>query len=61
MPSDQAVLSGGSILNEDIVVGDSFKENSLDDFERFRLSQDFKSMSGTKKLFTTVPVIKPNK
>ena len=43
MPSDQAVLSGGSILNEDIVVGDSFEENPLDNFERFRLSQDFKS------------------
>ena len=61
MPSDQAVLSGEPILNEDIVVGDSFKENPLDDFERFRLSQDFKSLSGAKKLLTTVPVRKPNK
>ena len=61
MPSDQSVLSGEPILNEDIVVGDSFKENPLDDFERFRLSQDFKSLSGAKKLLTTVPVRKPNK
>ena len=56
MPTDQAVISGEPILNEDIVVGDSFKENPLDNFERFRLSQDFKSLSGSIKLLSLIHI-----
>ena len=50
-----------SILNKEEVKSESTDSLGLDEFERFRLSQDFKQLGGAKKLLTTVPVRKPNK
>ena len=50
-----------SILDKEEVKSESTDSLGLDEFERFRLSQDFKHLGGAKKLLTTVPVRKPNK
>ena len=62
MPTDQTNLSEELNSNESKAgTEDSLDGAGMDEFERFRLSQDFKNLGGAKKLLTTVPVRKPNK